>query len=824
MTDSHIKVLLKNKPFIIDDESDNQFNKALYDEIIFHRKNNNLYKKYLIKKKFSINKNISNSFYDLPYVPVQIFKELGGVLSSVEQKDIKNSLQSSATSGKPSKILVDKETSRRQIKAMVKVLGDFIGNNRRKFHIMDASPTISQNLEISARMAAARGFLNFSAGADYYLNVINNNLSFDLKRFEDTLDKQPENEPLIIFGFTYVLYFDVIKKLVESGKSFKLPKDSKVLHIGGWKKLESKKIGKIQFNREISNVFGISPVDVIDIYGFTEQMGLIYPDCEFGFKHTSNFSRLIVRDPVSHEILNDGEVGILQFISPIPHSYPGNSILTDDLGLITSREQCKCGRHGISFKITGRAKKAEVRGCGDVMAVKLVNENKQVDIKRSRSITINYYQGLSKYNNKSFKSTEVLVDIFSDLKKSKDWLAKQDVDNLIQLISLAREKWMEDDFILKNYKKRGLDFLISWTEPSNLKSLVDFSLNGQRGYLDSFRPANDSVRRLLKANPKGIIGHWLSGNVPILGLLTIVQGIITKNVNVLKVASSYSDIIPQLLKSFEDIQIKSYNSQIIYGKDLLKTIAVVYFDKNNIDAGTYISKHCDVRLVWGGNDAVQAISSLPRKIMADDIIFGPKLSFMAIGRHSFASKRLIRKIVRKAATDVSVFDQTACASPHTIFVETGGEITPKDFAEKLAIEMESTLKRIPVGDFDSDRDHLVSSKRALYEFIGEVWSSSGSEWTVLFDESFELADPVYNRTITIRPVKNIMDVSAFASNDIQTIGLSLDKKRRLKFAEIVTSKGVERCPDIGLMTHFENPWDGQFVINKMVRWSTLGGP
>ena len=44
------------------------------------------------------------------------------------------------------------------------------------------------------------------------------------------------------------------------------------------------------------------------------------------------------------------------------------------MGKIVSRKVCKCGRPGITFQITGRAKKAEVRGCGDVMAVKLVND------------------------------------------------------------------------------------------------------------------------------------------------------------------------------------------------------------------------------------------------------------------------------------------------------------------------------------------------------------------------------------------------------------------------------------------------------------------
>ena len=60
-------------------------------------------------------------------------------------------------------------------------------------------------------------------------------------------------------------------------------------------KIRIKKVSKDKFNKDISSAFGIKPGNIIDIYGFTEQMGIIYPDCEYGIKHTSVFSHLIVR-------------------------------------------------------------------------------------------------------------------------------------------------------------------------------------------------------------------------------------------------------------------------------------------------------------------------------------------------------------------------------------------------------------------------------------------------------------------------------------------------------------------------------------------------
>ena len=43
-------------------------------------------------------------------------------------------------------------------------------------------------------------------------------------------------------------------------------------------------------------------------------------------------------------------------------------------------------------------------------------------------------------------------------------------------------------------------------------------------------------------------------------------------------------------------------------------------------------------------------------------------------------------------------------------------------------------------------------------------------------------------------------------------------------AKNAVEKGVMRCPEIGRMLNFESPWDGIFLMERMVRWSTFGGP
>ena len=52
-------------------------------------------------------------------------------------------------------------------------------------------------------------------------------------------------------------------------------------------------------------------------------------------------------------------------LSALPESYPGHSILTEDLARVEAVDSCPCGRHGKAVSVLGRVPKAELRGCSD---------------------------------------------------------------------------------------------------------------------------------------------------------------------------------------------------------------------------------------------------------------------------------------------------------------------------------------------------------------------------------------------------------------------------------------------------------------------------
>jgi len=106
---------------------------------------------------------------------------------------------------------------------------------------------------------------------------------------------------------------------------------------------------------------------VIDYYGMVEQTGSIFLECKhcLNFK-TSYYSDILIRDK-NLNVLEDGKKGLIQLFSLLPTSYPGHSILTEDIGEIVKNNNCECSTMGKSFKVYGRSTNSELRGCSDTI-------------------------------------------------------------------------------------------------------------------------------------------------------------------------------------------------------------------------------------------------------------------------------------------------------------------------------------------------------------------------------------------------------------------------------------------------------------------------
>jgi len=311
-----IEQLLNHNPFSLDPvEKKTLFEDALFEAFKHHFENNELFSNYCRNNYFNINER-PGDISEYPYLPVNIFKNKR--LTSVPDENIKSILNSSATSGVPSTVVLDSITSKRQVAASAKVMADYLGNNRGPLFILDEDPTKTNKSEISARAAATRGFLILSSKSEYFLKNLDGQLTLDVDKLKHSLEQyENSTEEIRIFGFTYLLYEKVIKVLKKNNIQCKLPANSKIAHIGGWKKLESQKVSKEKFLGDVSDVFGIPKKNVFDFYGFTEQMGLVYVSVGNLPKTVPAYAEIIIRDFQSLQPVEDGKQGLIQILTPL---------------------------------------------------------------------------------------------------------------------------------------------------------------------------------------------------------------------------------------------------------------------------------------------------------------------------------------------------------------------------------------------------------------------------------------------------------------------------------------------------------------------------
>ena len=299
-------------------------------------------------------------FYEeLPFLPVRIFKEFE--MRSCKKEEVVKTMTSSGTTGQQvSRIFLDRETSSLQTKCLAKIVSTFLGTKRVPMLILDSSAVVKNRNMFSARGAGILGFSMFGSKRCYALNE---EMELDIESMRAFLETY-QGETIFMFGFTFMIWQHFYKKLLESGYKPDLSKGV-LIHGGGWKKLVTEAISPAEYKKALNDVCGIFPENVHDYYGMVEQTGTIYMECKCGHLHASCFSDVLIRRPEDFSLADRGEKGLIEVVSILPQSYPGHILLTEDEGMILGEDDCPCGLKGKYFKIEGRIKNAEIRGCSD---------------------------------------------------------------------------------------------------------------------------------------------------------------------------------------------------------------------------------------------------------------------------------------------------------------------------------------------------------------------------------------------------------------------------------------------------------------------------
>jgi hypothetical protein len=332
--------------------------------------------------------------------------------------------------------------------------------------------------------------------------------------------------------------------------------------------------------------------------------------------------------------------------------------------------------------------------------------------------------------------------------------------------------------------------------------------------LDEFQPAakGGAVRGF---GPELLVHSW-AGNVPALPLWSLVCGLLVKAGNIGKLPSAeplFAGLFARLLAEVHP--------------PLAGCLAVVWWKGGDEGADQALFAQADTVLAYGGNEALEQVRrQLP--VTTRFLPYGHKLGFGMISRTALDAQRA-PAIARLAARDVVRYDQQGCYSPHVFYVERGGRVGPREFAQYLASELANLQRRFPrrapaLEDASAIAGWRHASElKSLSAAGAELIGTAETPWAVAYSDQHEpLAPTAANRNIQLVAVNALDDVVPLLEQHrafLQTTGLAADPAELFRLAGLLGQAGVTRISAIGDMTSPEAGWhhDGRFNLLDLVR-------
>ena len=331
---------------------------------------------------------------------------------------------------------------------------------------------------------------------------------------------------------------------------------------------------------------------------------------------------------------------------------------------------------------------------------------------------------------------------------------------------------------------------------------------GSRQALDGF--VSTAKGRSTATGPE-VIGGIFSANIPALPHLTVMRSFLVKSACLGRVSRGEPLYLPLYAQSLAEID-----------PELSECLAVIHYDRDDDALADAFLGGIDHVIAYGGDAALSQIKTrLPYGVRGT--WHGHRMGFAWIGREAMSASG-VDGLAEKVAYDFSVFDQHACLAPQAVYVEEGGDVSPVEFAKRLAVAMDAQSRALP------PRNLLAEEAPALRSELELVRMEAAMGDAVLLADSLQSAVVVrpleqlrpgpLDRFVTVVPVTCSEDVFAQLRPVRQYLQCAavagIGDADRLELARM----GVTRLCPPGAMGTPSMVWahDGRWCLSDLVHW------
>lgn len=316
--------------------------------------------------------------------------------------------------------------------------------------------------------------------------------------------------------------------------------------------------------------------------------------------------------------------------------------------------------------------------------------------------------------------------------------------------------------------------------------------------------------------PRGLAFHLPPANVDVLFAYSWFLSLLAGNANLIRLPATLNPAAAALLDVVRDAAQEVGSDQA--------TLIVSY--PHSTAANEIMSRHCDVRVVWGGDVKVLDLRAVPLPVRAIQMEFSDRFSFAAFKATEYRSLPELdrERLAERFFNDVFWFDQMGCASPRLVAWigdRAVSQALAADFHRRL---VQAAQKKGYVVDPSTAIAKLAYADRLTLEQPVERVCWLSNELTVItFEHLADFRDQIMGAGTLVQTFESGLEsLQPFLRAKDQTlVQYGFSREEIEKFVVETRGRGIDRVVAVGRALDFHHLWDGFDLIATFTRVVTV---
>lgn len=397
-------------------------------------------------------------------------------------------------------------------------------------------------------------------------------------------------------------------------------------------------------------------------------------------------------------------------------------------------------------------------------------------------------------------------------------------------LDLAKNAYLQDAFELA-CATSGLSKSLLTEYYRNIPAMFDrhivsdvadrmVGLDYLNGWVEQPQGLNPDARLRIRAfGSRGV--HIVAGNIPVVGVTTVIRNAITRSDAIIKTPSNdpltASAIARTMIEMAPDHPVTRHT-----------TVAYWKGGDERVEDYLYDPRRVEKIIAWGGFAGIKHLTKYLQPGL-DLITLDPKHSSSLIGPEAFADEQTLRDVALRLALDIGTMNQEGCVNARVIYVLSGTDDAGLANANRLGKAAFEALQRLP--------DHVSTPHKAFDRELREeidalsfvpdeyqVFGGKGNEGALIVSQSsspVDFARQLACRVGNIVPIDRVEEAILSVNSYTQTIGIYPDS---LKAAvrDRLSYQGAQRLVSLGGagLSQTPGPQDGIEPLRRTVKWIT----